>query len=486
MASSFHMHNVQHLHMGHAADSARSASSALLAASQDQFLSLADSEGLSPIGERLLHDNFWTLLLGFVCFLVGILLIMSWCYCFAWSSDQAVFLRKWAHSQVQLGAQATPTRLLDVPNSGLAGILLNRFNIMLIFVPVGWASHLLHWSDTWSFMLNLIAMLPLANLMGVATEELAIHTGQTLGGLLNATFGNAVELIVVIQSLRKGLLIITKGTLLGSILANMLLVLGMTFLFGGLFGADDGKLQKNKEQSYTTKTAMVQAQLLLFCSFTIAMPSMFAQAHHVTPDHVVWISRAASFFILMTYGVFLIFQMYTHAQSFGGADELNEEESQISVGSALALLIGATCLVAVSSEFLVHAIESFTASTGFSEAFIGVILLPIVGNACEHSTAVVVALKDKMDLAIGIALGSTIQIALFVVPFAVLFGWAIDQPMTLNFEEINAWSLMLSSLLVVSVLVTGQSHWFNGFLLITAYATLAVLFFFAPDTQGAH
>jgi Ca2+:H+ antiporter len=328
-------------------------------------------------------------------------------------------------------------------------------------------------------------MLPLANIMGVATEELAIHTGQTVGGLLNATFGNAVELILVIQSLRKGMLTITKGTLLGSILANMLLVLGMAFLFGGLFNSEGGGgIVKNKEQSYTVKTAMVQAQLLLFCSFTIAMPSMFAEVHHVTPEHVVWISRAASFFVLLTYAVFLLFQLYTHAHSFGGAgEELEEEEPQIGVGSALALLVGATCLVAVSSEFLVHAIESFTASTGFSEAFIGVILLPIVGNACEHSTAVVVALKDKMDLAIGIALGSTIQIALFVVPFAVLFGWAIDQPMTLNFEEINAWSLMLSSLLVVSVLVTGHSHWFNGFLLITAYSTLAVLFFFAPDPK---
>merc|ERR1719160_431147 len=219
-------------------------------------------------------------------------------------------------------------------------------------------SHFMHWSDTWSFLLNLIAMLPLANIMGVATEELAIHTGQTLGGLLNATFGNAVELIVVIQSLRKGLLIITKGTLLGSILANMLLVLGMAFFFGGLFGADDGKLQKNKEQSYTAKTAMVQAQLLLFCSFTIAMPSMFAEAHNVTADHVVWISRAASFFVLMTYCVFLFFQLYTHAQSFSAdGEQLEDEEAQIGVASAMGLLVGATCLVAVSSEFLVHAIE---------------------------------------------------------------------------------------------------------------------------------
>merc|ERR1719161_1457449 len=198
----------------------------------------------------MLHDNFWTLLLAFACFLCGIILIMSWCYCFAWSSDQAAYLRRWAHSQVQIGAAAVPKARLDLPpmpQTGLTGILLNRFNTILIFVPLGWVSHFMHWSDTWSFLLNLIAMLPLANIMGVATEELAIHTGQTLGGLLNATFGNAVELILVIQSLRGGLLTITKGTLLGSILANMLLVLGMTFLFGGLFGADDGKLQKNKE-----------------------------------------------------------------------------------------------------------------------------------------------------------------------------------------------------------------------------------------------
>merc|ERR1719375_1350342 len=210
------------------------------------------------------------------------------------------------------------------------------------------------------------------------------------------------------------------------------------------------------------------------------MPSMFAQAYHVTESHVVSISRVGSVFCLLGYLIYLVFQLYTHADHLRAEGEEEEEEATVSAGAAVGLLLGATALVAVISEWMVHALEGFTEQCGFSELFVGVVLLPIVGNACEHSTAVVVAVKDKMDLSIGIALGSTIQISLFVVPFSVLVGWALDQPMTLDYKEINSWALVMSSLLVVCVLGQGSSNWLNGFVLIAAYVTLAILFFFSP------
>lgn len=378
-----------------------------------------------------------------------------------------------------------PTALEDeLKDTGLKSLLFTKMNIMLIFVPLGFIAHWLHWSATITFLINMLAMLPLAGLMGVATEELACHTGQSIGGLLNATFGNAVELIFVVQSLRSGLVAVTKGTLLGSILANELLVLGMALLFGGLF--DKGRLALNKQQSFSFTSAMIQSQLLLFSSFLIVMPSMFEKSYNIEKIHVLHLSRMGSVFAIFGYVIFMVFQLYTHADMLRAAehedgDAEEEELASIEVPVAVGLLTVSTILVAICSEFLVHGIDGFAHAMGFSQTFIGVVLLPIIGNACEHSTAIIVAMKDKVTLSIGIAIGSTIQVALFVVPFAVLVGWALDQPMDLDFHRLNSWALLLSSLLVMSVLVVGKSTWLNGFVLITAYMVLAFLYFLSPD-----
>jgi len=375
---------------------------------------------------------------------------------------------------------------LELEEHGLGSLLFVKMNLMLIFVPLGFAAHFLHWGATTCFVLNMLGMLPLAGLMGVATEELACHTGQTIGGLLNATFGNAVELIFVVQSLRNGLVSVTKGTLLGSILANELLVLGMALLFGGLFDKKGG-LVLNKQQSFSYVSAMIQAQMLLFSSFIIVMPSMFEKAYNIEPIHVLHLSRMGSVFAMLGYVVFMIFQLYTHADMLKasedacGEDYEEEELPCISVPVAVTLLTVSTAMVAISSEFLVHGIDGFAKEMGFSQTFIGVVLLPIVGNACEHSTAVLVAMKDKVTLAIGIAIGSTIQVALFVTPFAVIVGWILDQPMDLNFHRVNSWALVLSSLLIMAVLVVGKSTWMNGVVLIAAYSVLAFLYFLSPD-----
>lgn len=374
----------------------------------------------------------------------------------------------------------------ELADTGLKSLLFTKMNIMLIFVPLGFMAHFLHWGVTTTFILNMLAMLPLAGIMGVATEELACHTGQTIGGLLNATFGNAVELIFVVQSLRQGLITVTKGTLLGSILANELLVLGMALFFGGLFDKDTGRFTFNKTQNFSFPSAMIQSQMLLFSSFMIVMPSMFEKSYHIEKIHVLHLSRMGSVFALVGYCVFMVFQLYTHADLLRGSeseegDEEEEEQASVSVPVAAGLLTVATIMVAITSEFLVHGIDGFAHEMGFSQTFIGVVLLPIIGNACEHSTAVLVALKDKTTLAIGIAIGSTIQVALFVVPFAVIVGWMLDQPMDLDFHRVNSWALLLSTLLVMSVLVVGKSTWLNGFVLISAYGVLAFLYFLSPD-----
>jgi len=370
----------------------------------------------------------------------------------------------------------------------ISTVLLNMFNLLLFFVPLGWLAHFLHWGDAWSFVLNFIAILPLASLTGDATEELACHTGQTIGGLLNATFGNVVELILVVQSLRLGLVAVAKATLLGSILANELLVLGMAFLYGGLLEkGTHWAIAKNKQQSFSQVGGMIQAQLLLFAAFVMVMPSMFEKENHVTAEHVLEISRYGSGFVLSTYMVYMIFQLHTHRELVAGEEEVawdgvkGEEEAHLSAESALLLLVLTTIVVAVNTEFLVHSIEGFTNQVGFSKTFVGVVLLPIVGNACEHSTAVFAATRNKIDLSIGIALGSSIQMSLFVVPLAVLVGWGLHQPMDLNFSRFNAWALVLSALLVACVLAQGRSNWLNGFVLVVSYAVLALLFFFSPD-----
>jgi len=369
--------------------------------------------------------------------------------------------------------------------NGLKNLLFTKMNIMLVFVVLGFMAHFLHWGATTCFVLNMLGMLPLAGLMGVATEELACHTGQTIGGLLNATFGNAVELIFVVQSLRSGLITVTKGTLLGSILANELLVLGMALLFGGLIDKDKG-LVLNKQQSFSYTSAMIQGQMLLFSSFIIVMPTMFEKEYNIEPIHVLHLSRMGSVFAMVGYCIFMVFQLYTHADMLRASESEHCEEDEgecasISVPVAVGLLTTATLLVAICSEFLVHGIDGFAHEMGFSQTFIGVVLLPIIGNACEHSTAVLVAMKDKVTLSIGIAIGSTIQVAMFVTPFAVLVGWALDQPMDLNFHRVNSWALVMSALLVISVLVVGKSTWMNGVVLIAAYGVLAFLYFLSPD-----
>ncbi|OLQ08117.1 Ca(2+)/H(+) antiporter [Symbiodinium microadriaticum] len=353
--------------------------------------------------------------------------------------------------------------------SGLKEIILGSpLNLMLIFAPLGLASETLGWGEVATFLLSFLAIVPLAKLLGEATEQLALSVGQTLGGLLNATFGNAVEMIIAIFALREGLTEVVKGSLVGSIVSNLLLVLGMCFFCGGL---------QYNTQRFSPTGARAQYSLLLLAVLALVIPTVVLLTG-ARPDSELLISRGCAIVLAVLYVCYLVFQLYTHKDQFG--TEANEEEPaeeeqpMLSKGASLALLLVATVIVAPLSEGLTGSVEGVTKTLQLSDAFVGVILLPIVGNAAEHLTAVTVATKDKMDLSLGVALGSSTQIALFVVPFTVIAGWFMDVPMDLNFKSLDVSILLLTVLIVGSTISDGESNWLEGAALIGAYLLIAV------------
>ncbi|CEL97751.1 unnamed protein product [Vitrella brassicaformis CCMP3155] len=369
--------------------------------------------------------------------------------------------------------------------SALKDMIFNdSLNLLLVAVPLGVVASSANWGSFWIFALNFVALVPLAKALGSATEELALHVGEILGGLLNATFGNAVELILTVQSLRQGLIAVVQGTLLGSILSNMLLVLGMSFFFGGIY---------HHVQTFNVQGATSCTSLLLLSVLGMALTSCFHEySTLVQESSVLTVSRIAAVVMLLTYVLFIYFQLRTHRdlfsddkggqeddQSAADIDELGDV-ANLSWVSAVFLLAVVTLIIAMNSDYLVGSIEGIVTEWGVPEDFIGVILLPIVGNAAEHLTAVTVAMKNKPDLTIGVAIGSSTQIALFAVPVAVIAGWLMDQPMTLDFNTLEATALALSVLVVQGVLADGQSNWLEGVMLMSAYFVIACIFWYVP------
>eukprot|EP00434_Breviolum_minutum_P029604 symbB.v1.2.026175.t1/scaffold2593.1/size75360/8 len=331
---------------------------------------------------------------------------------------------------------------------------------MLVFTPLGLASQSLGWGQVATFGLCFLAIIPLAKLLGEATEQLSCSVGQTLGGLLNATFGNAVEMIISVFALREGLTEVVKGSLVGSIISNLLLVLGMCFFCGGL---------NYQTQRFNANGARTQYSLLLLAILALVIPTVVLLTG-VRPESELLISRGCAIVLAVLYLCYLIFQLVTHKEEFAAAEtetdaEEEQEEASLSPGTALVLLVVATLLVAPLSEALtgrLGSVEGVTKTLNISDAFVGVVLLPIVGNAAEHLTAVTVATKDKMDLSLGVALGSSTQIALFVVPFTVIVGWFLGVPMDLNFRSLDVSILLLTVLIVGSTIVDGESNWLEG------------------------
>eukprot|EP00929_Paragymnodinium_shiwhaense_P052771 TRINITY_DN2642_c0_g1_i1.p1 TRINITY_DN2642_c0_g1~~TRINITY_DN2642_c0_g1_i1.p1 ORF type:complete len:455 (+),score=113.54 TRINITY_DN2642_c0_g1_i1:83-1447(+) len=378
---------------------------------------------------------------------------------------------------------------------GLKDIFCSPFSLFLLCIPAGYVSATQGWGDVWTFSLNFLALLPLAKVLGDATEELATALkNDAVAGILNATFGNFVEMMITINSLKAGLMNVVKGTLLGSILSNMLLVLGMAFFFGGLTKSDEKNravqiTQGEKMQKFAMHGVTISMAMLLFCCMSFAFPTIFAEDHKGDPG-VLAVSRIGSVLVMSSYLAFLLFQLLTHRktlerdeEALAGGDEAEEEEANLSIWVSMALMGCVTIVTDRVSDYLCEAIKGLIEATGMPAQFLGVIVLPIAGNACEHLGAVTFAMKDKPGLALGIAVGSSTQVALFVVPFAVIVGWIMGVPMDMDFGLVNTAVIVLSVLLVAMMLQDGYSHWLKGYILMLAYVFVAVLYWYLPPEE---
>mmetsp|Transcript_42349 Transcript_42349/g.99423 ORF Transcript_42349/g.99423 Transcript_42349/m.99423 type:complete len:490 (-) Transcript_42349:47-1516(-) len=430
--------------------------------------------------------------------------------------------------------------------AGVMAIILHPLNLLLLCLPVGIVAFICDWGDLAVFWWNFGAMIPLAKILGDATEELAANLkNDMIAGILNATFGNAVELIIMVQTLHSGLYDVVKATLLGSVLSNSLLVLGMSFLCGGFFTFQKGNAanmsiaqqsslqqyervaqdsrpqpgdgstaldqsrahslisvpynpQTEKVQSFSVLGALVSTSMLLssctsFCLITIFSSVLEDNAvdKEAAEEVTLRVSRLSAVVIILAYVAFIIFQLVTHRQTMSDLEEQDdddgeggEDEGHLPFVKAVLLLLVATLLTAFSSELLVEAIAGVTERAHLNQHFIGMIILPIVGNACEHAAAVRFAMHDKLGLSVSIAIGSSTQISLFVVPFAVLMGWAMNRPLDLNFGFFNSSMITLSVIVVLSMVVDGHSNWLQGYLLCSIYAIIGVLYYYLPDDGG--
>ncbi len=339
---------------------------------------------------------------------------------------------------------------------------------LLVLVPVSVALELSGGPELAIFLTSAAAILPLAGLIGRSTEQLALHTGPRIGGLINATFGNVTELIIAVFLILEDKVEIVKASLTGSILGNLLLVLGASFLIGGI---------KHKEQSYNAHAASVHSTSLVLAVTGLLMPALFAlgsRAETVVQREVV--SGTVAAVLIGLYVAALAFTLVTHEHLFRTPDE--GETPAWSRRRAVAMLVVATGLVALESEFLVASLEPALADIGLSEFFVGLILIPIVGNAAEHSSAVLFALRDKVDVTLEIAIGSSTQIALFVAPALVFISLAVGHPMDFVFSTFEVAAVALSTVLVFMISSDGRSNWLEGAQLMGAYMIMAISFFF--------
>jgi Ca2+:H+ antiporter len=356
----------------------------------------------------------------------------------------------------------------------------------LVFIPISVVAHYLGWGDLTVFITAGLAIIPLAGWMGTATEEIAVVLGPSWGGLLNATFGNATELIIALVALNEGLVNVVKSSIVGSIISNLLLVLGLSMLLGGL---------KYKEQDFQPIIARVNASAMNLAVIAILLPTAIGFSSDVIPETTLQnLSDAVAIVLIAVYALTLLFSMKTHTYLYdvGTADlELDQADEPVGTDAGshpespnlklwIPVLVAATLIVAAESELLVETLEPATKEIGLSPLFTGVILLPIIGNAAEHATAVTVAMKNKMDLSVSVAVGSSLQIALFVAPLLVLAGWVWGQPMDLDFGALELVAVAVAVLITNSISSDGRSNWLEGTLLLATYAILAFAFYFDP------
>lgn len=353
-----------------------------------------------------------------------------------------------------------------------------RLDWLIVFLPVALVlKYMAPGQPVAIFVCSCLGLLPLAAWMGHATEHLATRAGEGIGGLLNASFGNAAELIIALLALYKGQTEMVKASLTGAIIGNILLVMGGSFLVGGL---------KHRDQKFNGEGARTYGSLLLLSAIALVVPATF---HHLAPKGfpASGLSLEIAVVLLLAYGGCLLFSLHTHQHLFAGDGK--HKGKGWSVKKALAVLALSSVGVGIAAEILVGSVEGAAHSMGMSPLFVGVIVVAIVGNAAEHSTALVSAYKNRMDLALGVALGSSIQIALFVAPVLVIAGqWLGPTPMDLVFTPAEVLGVVVTVWLGAHLTADGQSNWLEGVLLLALYLILGAMFYFLPvgPMHGVH
>lgn len=358
-----------------------------------------------------------------------------------------------------------------------------KLNLLLLAIPVTLYFRYVEHDQSMAFFSSLVAIMPLAFLMGRATEEIALRTSESLGGLLNATFGNAAEMIIALLLIYRAYqetdaevamfyVHLVQASLIGSILGNLLLVMGLAFVWGGIHYT---------EQKFSETQVSSNGSLLLLAMIVLVIPSVFnyTVGGEQGAEGVANLSHIAALVLLLMYGLFLFFQFRTHVELFA-TETHDHEEPEMSQRDAIILLVAATVLVSWMAEILVHSVEAAAEEVGLPHLFIGVILLPLFGNAAEHFTAVSVAAKDKMDLSFAISMGSSTQIAVFVAPLMVLISWILKVPLTFDFGMLETVSAFLAVLIVNIIASDGKSNWLEGAMLLGAYTVLGAAFMFHP------
>jgi Ca2+:H+ antiporter len=347
---------------------------------------------------------------------------------------------------------------------------------LLLFFPVALA--LEHWlpeRHLWIFAASALAIVPLAGWMGRATEEIAAKAGEGVGGFLNATFGNAAELIIALAALRAGLFDVVRASVAGSIIGNILLVLGAAMLAGGT--------RHRPEQQFNSAAARSQSTMLTLAVIALILPAAYQRLHGSDAAPLGSLSVWISVVLLAVYAANLLFSLGTHRELFAGPHGAGDEAHAASwtPARAVGVLLAATAGVAWASEMLVGAIQPSAQELGLSDAFVGVFVVAVVGNAAEHATAVTAALKNRMDLALSIAIGASVQVALFVAPLIVLVSYALaPAPLSLGFDGGLVLTVLLSVLILGQIAGDGRSDWLKGVQLLAVYLVLALAFLLAP------
>jgi len=389
-------------------------------------------------------------------------------------------------------------------------------NVLLLSIPVAFVARFAEWGEAWLFLSSLVGLVPLAERISFVTEDVAKYTNQTLGGLLNATFGNVTELFVCIYCIQAGLFRVVQLSMLGSVLSNLLLVLGTAFLVGGY---------KHKEQRFNRSAAVTNTGLLMFAVLALSLPSILDETHsgagsshaeiivvnRSVPvvstlkalkepswlkgggnleaenrpggDAPLWYSRFVAVAMLLMYALLIFFQLGTHSHLFEPEEEDDEQDEPGILGfwGGVAWLGIITVFISTLSEWIVDAIEGAATSLGMPILFISGILVPIVGNAAEHAAAIVFAYRNKMEIALGSAVGSAVQISVFVIPLCVVLGWILNKPMTMNFHFFETATMLLTSVCIAIVLMDGKANWLKGAMLILGYALIGAGFWAHAD-----